>query len=123
MPRIKKPNAKTVKTAKTSKPAKVKPVGRRTGWEWRSPCGQYGVIEITADSGDTKFYLTTVLSPNCVEMSYTDSPGKKITYTVFFGKTHFCGCETFRYSPTDVTGQQTCKHIKALTAMREAGRL
>lgn len=109
---------------KVLKPSRAQPVGRKTGWEWRSPCGQFGVIEIATEESKPAFYMAVLISPNCVELSKVEHPCRRMSYSVFIGKYHFCGCESFRRSvPEEGTGQQTCKHIRALLEMREAGRL
>lgn len=125
MPRVKKPvdadeDGPVLKKLKK----KARPAGRKTGWEWRSPCGQFGIIEITTEVGTPTFYNAYILSPNSMELTKVEAPGQRKSYVVFFGKVCFCGCESFKRSPLrEKDGQQECKHVKALQAMREAGRL
>lgn len=92
-------------------------------WRWRSKCGTFGILRIRAGATDTE-YLADVKSANCVELTKSEAPGRRITYTVFFGRSHVCGCEAWhRSAENPATMQKTCKHVEALIALRAAGRI
>jgi len=86
-------------------------------WKWRSTCGQYGILRIST-GGTAIDYVMERHSPFCYRLRYADGPGSWTEYSVQLGTGQRCGCASYRTNSRGELGA-TCKHIRALMALRE----
>lgn len=86
---------------------------RTCKWAWRHSSKVFGVLEIC--NGDFSYYLVEQLAEILFRFTKLQA-NHSITYNVFVGKTPYCGCDGWKH-------RQQCRHVSALLALKQQGKL